>query len=70
VPRSRLERLRIGRIDADQIGNRAGQEVAKEAETGSENGIAFELPGIALLGCKMAMGVEENKLPRCVESRR
>ena len=39
------ESLDVGRIDADQIGDAARQNVAEDAEAGAQNGLRLELPG-------------------------
>ena len=40
-----MERFHVGRIDADQVGDAAGQDVAENSEAGAQNGVRLELPG-------------------------
>ena len=41
---SSLKRFVVRRINSDEIGNTAGQDVAENSEAGAENGFRFELP--------------------------
>ena len=67
-----LESLDVGRIDADQVGDAAGQNVAEDAETGAQHGLRFELPcdGHTRLQNRERRGSEnivEAGLNRCIQ---
>ena len=62
---SSLKRFVVGRIGADQISDTARQDVAENSEAGAERRYFGSIcHAIAVLGCRIASGVEENKLPR------
>src|SRR6516162_11599356 len=40
-----LKRFHVGRMDAEQIGDAAGQNVTEKSEAGTKHGLRLKLPG-------------------------